>query len=132
MTSKAQLPTIANGATESGTTSKLRAGGNMSLASQTSAAYGNKDEYLRLCQNLFQSKTEKRMLMPAYANSFHVWGFVVGAVISGEFSAFNAGYVNGIGSMIVAHIFASLLMISVSLNLTELATAMPFASGCAA
>ncbi|KAI8612174.1 amino acid permease-domain-containing protein [Chytriomyces sp. MP71] len=81
----------------------------------------NKDEYLK-----------KRMLMPAYANSFHVWGFVVGAVISGEFSGFNTGYVYGLGSMIVAHIFASLLMVCVSLNLTELVTAMPFASGCAA
>ncbi|ORY40136.1 hypothetical protein BCR33DRAFT_719541 [Rhizoclosmatium globosum] len=51
---------------------------------------------------------------------FHVWGFVVGAVISGEFSAFNVAYQYGLGSMIVAHVFTSLLMITVSLTLTEL------------
>ncbi|KAJ3398118.1 hypothetical protein HDU80_009248, partial [Chytriomyces hyalinus] len=53
---------------------------------------GNKDEYLK-----------KRKLMPAYATSIHVWGFIVGTVISGEFSGFNVGYANGLGSMIVAH-----------------------------
>ncbi|TPX67137.1 hypothetical protein CcCBS67573_g07606 [Chytriomyces confervae] len=82
---------------------------------------GDKDEYLK-----------KRKLMPAYATSIHVWGFVVGTVISGEFSGFNAGYANGLGSMIVAHVLCSILMGTVSLNLTELVTAMPFASGCAA
>ncbi|KAJ3220514.1 hypothetical protein HDU81_011379 [Chytriomyces hyalinus] len=83
--------------------------------------FGDKDEYLA-----------KRKLMPAYANWMHVWGFIVGTVISGSFSGFNDGYAYGLGSMIVAHVFASILMITVSLDLMELVTAMPFASGCAA
>ncbi|ORY40120.1 hypothetical protein BCR33DRAFT_370086 [Rhizoclosmatium globosum] len=74
---------------------------------------------------------EKRKLLPAFAKSIHVWGFVVGTVISGEFVGFNSAYAYGLGSMIVAHVFTSLLMITVSLTLTELATAMPFASGSA-
>ncbi|TPX67138.1 hypothetical protein CcCBS67573_g07607 [Chytriomyces confervae] len=99
-------------------------GANSNVGKQQSSTlnrFGDKDEYLA-----------KRKLMPAYANWIHVWGFIVGTVISGSFSGFNAGYANGLGSMIVAHVFASILMITVSLNLMELATAMPFASGCAA
>ncbi|KAI8841053.1 amino acid permease-domain-containing protein [Chytriomyces cf. hyalinus JEL632] len=99
-------------------------GANSNVGKQETSTlnrFGDKDEYLA-----------KRKLMPAYANWIHVWGFIVGTVISGSFSGFNAGYANGLGSMIVAHVFASILMITVSLNLMELATAMPFASGCAA
>ncbi|TPX74276.1 hypothetical protein CcCBS67573_g04457 [Chytriomyces confervae] len=75
---------------------------------------------------------KKRRLMKPFATWIHIWGFVTGAVISGEFSGFNGGYSYGLGSMIVAHTLFSILMISVSMNLLELTIAMPFASGCAA
>ncbi|KAI8612175.1 amino acid permease-domain-containing protein [Chytriomyces sp. MP71] len=93
-----------------------------SLRQSATNIYGNVDKITYM---------ERRKLMPAYGNSIHVWGFVVGAVISGEVSGFNAGYGYGLGSMIVAHAVGTVLMITVSLNLTDLAASLPFASGCA-
>ncbi|KAI8609806.1 amino acid permease-domain-containing protein [Chytriomyces sp. MP71] len=79
-----------------------------------------------------KDNARKRRLMSPSANWIHIWGFVTGAVISGEFSGFNTGYSYGLGSMIVAHTLMCCLMITVSLNLVELTLCMPFASGCAA
>ncbi|ORY48673.1 amino acid transporter [Rhizoclosmatium globosum] len=69
--------------------------------------------------------------MDPYAGTLHIWGYITGAVISGELAGFSTGYKYGLGSMIVAHVFTSILMICVSVNLVELTTTLPFTSGSA-
>nr|KAJ3421044.1 hypothetical protein HK105_004649 [Polyrhizophydium stewartii] len=61
-----------------------------------------------------------------------IWGLIVSVVISGEFSGFNSGLANGFGSMIVAHILITLMVVVLAASLVEMATAFPFSSGCAA
>ena len=46
-------------------------------------------------------------------------------------AGYNAGYQYGFGSMLVAHLFMTLVVITLSCMLMELASAFPFASGCA-
>ncbi|KAI9344342.1 amino acid/polyamine transporter I [Obelidium mucronatum] len=89
------------------------------------------DAFKSLVKLKHKTYLTNRKLMEPYAKSVHVWGLIVGAVISGEFAGFNQGYKYGLGSMITAHVFASLLMVLVSVNLLELTTTLPFASGSA-
>lgn len=46
-------------------------------------------------------------------------------------AGYNGGYDYGFGSMVVAHLFVTILVITLSCNLIELSSAFPFASGCA-
>ncbi|KAJ3283317.1 hypothetical protein HDU79_009173 [Rhizoclosmatium sp. JEL0117] len=102
----------------------------MDTAIKSNFIFSTTDPLKNLVNLRHKASMNQRKLMKPYANWIHIWGFVTGAVISGEFSGFNAGYSYGLGSMIIAHFCASILMITVSLNLVELTTAMPFSSGC--
>ncbi|KAI9344066.1 hypothetical protein BDR26DRAFT_858094 [Obelidium mucronatum] len=95
---------------------------------QTADILSAANPYQDIVKLKHKSFLKQRKLMEPYASWIHIWGFVTGAVISGEFSGFNFGYGYGLGSMIIAHTFSSILMIAVSLNLVELTTAMPFTS----
>ena len=73
--------------------------------------------------------SDRRLALP-FADSKSIWGLIVGISIAGVFCHYNAGFQYGFGSMIIANILSTILCLLVSISLTELGTAFPFASGC--
>ena len=72
----------------------------------------------------------RRKLTTPFADHLSIWGLIVGIVLPGLFTGFNHGFEYGLGSMIVANAISCILVLLVSLSLTELGTSFPFASGC--
>ncbi|KAI8922965.1 amino acid permease-domain-containing protein [Entophlyctis helioformis] len=101
-------------------------------AAAAPGAAGKKRSFFQRGFTVDAEFVERRKLGAPYANSWHIWGLIVSVVLSGEFSGFNGGLVYGFGSMIVAHIITSAMVMILSASFAELATTFPFSSGCAA
>ncbi|KAI8929547.1 amino acid permease-domain-containing protein [Entophlyctis helioformis] len=83
-----------------------------------------------LKRTLDQEYVERRQLGEPFANRWHIWGVIVGIVISGEFAGFNLGLIYGFGSMIAAHVIVTIMVMCVSASCAEMAAMFPFSSAC--
>ncbi|KAJ3258660.1 hypothetical protein HK103_003449 [Boothiomyces macroporosus] len=72
---------------------------------------------------------KQRLLHPSWISKSYLLFFSIATVISGEYSAWNMGLVNGWGSLFSAAIIANLYYWCLLLCLAELSTAMPFSGG---
>ncbi|MEH6551745.1 MAG: amino acid permease [Pseudomonadales bacterium] len=64
-----------------------------------------------------------------YAGVWSLWALGVGAVISGHFSGWNIGLVNGWGSMFVATVIIATMYLGLTFSLAEMSPALPHTGG---
>ncbi|KAI9222355.1 amino acid permease-domain-containing protein [Blastocladiella britannica] len=75
---------------------------------------------------------DKRRLATPFAGSALIAGFIVGIVISGAFTGFQTGLLVGWPAMLIATALAAVMYTCLVSSVTEMCTALPFASGPAA
>ncbi len=69
-----------------------------------------------------------RRSLHRYAGTWSVLAFGVGAVISGEYTGWNPGLIDGgFGGLLVATLVVSVMYVAMCASLAEMASAMPFA-----
>src|SRR5262245_63741 len=76
--------------------------------------------YTRVEQDYFDKRGLRR-----YAGVWSLWALGVGAVISGQFSGWNIGLVNGWGSMLLATIAITAMYLGLTYSIAEMSPALP-------
>ncbi|ODT83431.1 MAG: amino acid ABC transporter permease [Pelagibacterium sp. SCN 64-44] len=76
-----------------------------------------------------QSYFERRGLV-RHANVFHLWALGVGAVISGHFSGWNGGLLQGgWGGMLIATLLVGIMYLGLTFAIAEMSPALPHTGG---
>ncbi|KAI9220825.1 amino acid permease-domain-containing protein [Blastocladiella britannica] len=74
----------------------------------------------------------RRKLPEPFAGHWDLWSYVVGIVISGFFVGWQSGILYGWANLHVAFVFSTIMYLALVVSVSELASALPFASGPAA
>ena len=80
--------------------------------------------YTKVDKSYFEKRGLRR-----YAGVWSLWALGVGAVISGHFSGWNLGLVNGWGSMFLATVIIAIMYLGLTFSLAEMSPALPHTGG---
>jgi ethanolamine permease len=80
--------------------------------------------YTTVDESYFEARRLKR-----HARVWSLWALGVGAVISGHYSGWNLGLVNGFGSMFFATIIIAIMYLGLTFSIAEMSPALPHTGG---